>query len=130
MNPRHLRWLSRTRPPAARTGSWRLTRGPTSAGRALHLAHDCLHAWKLGAHGRVFELLVGELVADVLEHTGGTVRLTLFYEEGLLRCAIEEDDPGRTGERGLYLVAQLSCCWGSTCTPAGKATWFELPVRS
>ncbi|MFI9550180.1 ATP-binding protein [Nonomuraea endophytica] len=130
MNARQWRWLSRiprslTKPAIARTGSWRLTRSAISADTALHLTRDCLLDWKLGAHGRVFEVLVGELVTNAR----GTIRLTLFYEEGLLRCAVEDDAPQGGGEQELYLVSQLSCCWGSTCTPAGKAIWFELPIQ-
>ncbi|MFC7722654.1 hypothetical protein [Nonomuraea recticatena] len=46
---------------------------------------------------------------------------------GLLRPgrAREYDETGR----GLYLVEQLACCWGSARTARGKAVWFELSVR-
>ncbi|MBB5081763.1 ATP-binding protein [Nonomuraea endophytica] len=131
MNARQWRRLSRilrslTKPAIARTGSWRLTRSAISADRALYLTRHCLLEWNLGSHGRVFEVLVGELVT----HARGTIRLTLFYEEGLLRCAVEDDAPQGGSEQELYLVAQLSCCWGSTRTSAGKAIWFELPVHT
>ncbi|MFD1933281.1 MULTISPECIES: hypothetical protein [Nonomuraea] len=36
------------------------------------------------------ELLVGELVANSLQHTQEMIRLTLFFEDGLLRCEVED----------------------------------------
>ncbi|GAA2694840.1 hypothetical protein GCM10010412_087240 [Nonomuraea recticatena] len=98
-------------------------------------------AWRLDSDRMVIELLVSELVTNALQHTAGTVRLALRFEDDLLRCEVEDTDagtaslrPGRAREydetgRGLYLVEQLACCWGSARTARGKAVWFELSVR-
>jgi len=43
-----------------------------------------------------------------------------------IRMAGENDEGGR----GLYLVDQLAERWGSRPTDAGKAVWFEIPIRA
>ncbi|GAA3467654.1 hypothetical protein GCM10018965_022070 [Nonomuraea roseola] len=98
-------------------------------------------AWRLDSDCVVIELLVSELVTNALQHTEGTIRLALCFEDGLLRCEVEDTEadtaslrPGPAREydesgRGLHLVEELACCWGSARTARGKAVWFELSVR-
>ena len=107
-----------------------------SVPQARHLTRACLADWGLHEHSTVAELLVSELVTNALRHSRGTIRLVLSFQDGLLRCEVEDADPflpracrARDDEergRGLHLLELLSCCWGSARTSEGKAVWFEL----
>ncbi|MEQ4715074.1 ATP-binding protein [Nonomuraea sp. B19D2] len=123
---------------ARRTASWWLSPDLGSVRSARRLTREKLADWGLEDQIEVAELLVSELVANALEHAYGQVRLSFCAEDGLLRCAVEDENPElpsmRTadvdaeGGRGLFLVDALSGSWGGVRTPRGKALWFELPV--
>jgi hypothetical protein len=131
------RWV---RAPSANTVSWSLPSHSTSVPRARRLTRARLASWDLEGLGDVAELLVSELVTNALCHAQGAIRLTLSFEDGLLRCEVE--DAGTAvpevrdvrvydeGGRGLHLLEMLSCCWGTTRTHAGKVVWFELQVAA
>ncbi len=107
-----------------------------SVPQARHLTRACLADWGLHEHSTVAELLVSELVTNALRHSRGTIGFALSFQDGLLRCEVEDADPSlprvhraRDDEergRGLHLLELLSCCWGSARTTDGKAVWFEL----
>ncbi|MFC7723282.1 ATP-binding protein [Nonomuraea recticatena] len=121
----------------ARTASWRLAPELVSVPRSRCLTRARLARW--GLRDQTAELLVSELVTNAVCHGRGPVLLTLFAEDGLLRCevgdaedtlpemrsAYKDDESGR----GLFLLDMLSCCWGTDRTSAGKVVWFELPVK-
>lgn len=108
--------------------------------QARHLTRACLADWGLHEHSTVAELLVSELVTNALCHSRGTIRLVLSFQDGLLRCEVEDADPSlpracraRDDEergRGLHLLELLSCCWGSARTSEGKTVWFELTANA
>ncbi|WP_406317886.1 ATP-binding protein [Streptosporangium sp. NBC_01639] len=126
--------------PSGQEAPWTLPPEPCSVPRARHLVRDWLAARGLDGQTEVAELLASELVTNALRHARGTIRLALFFEDGLLRCEVEDGNPalprpGRAheddeGGRGLHLLELLSCCWGSAWTPMGKAVWFELPTHA
>ncbi|MER5648459.1 ATP-binding protein [Streptosporangium sp. NPDC002524] len=113
-----------------------------SVPQARHLTRACLADWGLHEHSTVAELLVSELVTNALRHSRGTIRFALSFQDGLLRCEVEDADPdsllpracrARDDEergRGLHLLELLSCCWGSARTTDGKAVWFELTTAN
>ncbi|MGJ6960971.1 ATP-binding protein [Streptosporangium sp. G11] len=113
----------------------------SSVPQARHLTRAYLADWGLREeHSTVAELLVSELVTNALRHSRGTIKLALSFEDGLLRCEVEDADPflpracrARDDEergRGLHLLELLSCCWGSARTSEGKAVWFELTANA
>ncbi|MEU4533535.1 ATP-binding protein [Streptosporangium sp. NPDC023825] len=114
-----------------------------SVPQARHLTRACLADWGLHEeHSTVAELLVSELMTNALRHSRGTIRFALSFQDGLLRCEVEDADPdsrlprvcrARDDEergRGLHLLELLSCCWGSARTTDGKAVWFELVANA
>lgn len=131
------RWV---RSSSTHTVAWSLPSNSSSVPRARRLTRARLSAWDLGGLSDVAELLVSELVTNALCHAAGTVRLSLSFEDGLLRCEVEDADTTvpqvrdvkmyDEGGRGLHLLDMLSCCWGSTRTAGGKIVWFELPVSA
>ncbi|GAA4231082.1 hypothetical protein FHR32_004866 [Streptosporangium album] len=126
--------------PGSQQVSWLLPPVPSSVPRARHLARDWLAGRDLDGQAGIVELLVSELVTNALHHARGTIRLALLFEDGLLRCEVEDDSPALPrpcrareddeGGRGLHLLELLSCCWGSAGTAMGKAVWFELPTHA
>ncbi|MGW4756228.1 ATP-binding protein [Streptomyces chartreusis] len=86
------------------------------------------------------EQLVGELVANALQHAGGqVVGLRLALQPDRLRAEVRDPSralpcvippsPTANSGRGIYLVDQLSCRWGADVLPKGKYVWFELAVE-
>jgi hypothetical protein len=124
--------------PGAGLASWSLPPTSFSAGRARRLAHARLIGWGLDGFTDMVGLLVSELVSNALRHAPGPIRLTLWLTDGTLRCEVVDTstelpsmrdcDPYDEGGRGLLLLDMLTCCWGSTRMPDGKAVWFELPT--
>ncbi|TDU04097.1 hypothetical protein EDD99_2551 [Streptomyces sp. 846.5] len=118
----------------------RLPSGPASSARARRLVRSALDTWGLGGLGEVAEQLVGELVANVVRHTGGrSFGLRLVRRPGSIRFEVRdpsralpclimgdaEDDAGR----GLRLVDVMSDRWGADLLSRGKSVWFELRSR-
>ncbi|MFJ6213091.1 ATP-binding protein [Streptomyces sp. NPDC092296] len=118
----------------------RLPARPESAAEARRLTRSVLGLWGLAAQMEVAELLVGELVTNAVQHTGGrTVGVRLARRPGWLRvevrdpsralpCLIRAEPDADTG-RGLVLVDALSERWGADLLSRGKGVWFELRVR-
>ncbi|WP_336212666.1 ATP-binding protein [Nonomuraea sp. LPB2021202275-12-8] len=121
--------------------SWTFPPEAASVPRARHRARAQVGRWGFHDQAEVVELLVSELVTNALRHGRGGIRLGLTFEDGLLRCEVEDEAvkppsvrPVRADDtqgRGLHLVDMLACCWGSDVTARGKTVWFELavPVR-
>ncbi|MDX3109122.1 hypothetical protein [Nonomuraea angiospora] len=117
-----------------RSVSWLLWARPSAVPSARRMTAVRLSAWGLCEHTGNADLLVGALVADALRHATARVRLSLWFEDDLLRCEIEDDRPTLAftasrhkatdhGDHGHNpLLARLACCWGV----AGKVVWFEL----
>ncbi|MCX2948907.1 ATP-binding protein [Lentzea sp. NEAU-D7] len=81
-------------------------------------------------------LVVTELVSNVLDHTPGTGRLRIFRYYAPCDIKIEVDDSspaqpvrgrsrlGGTRGRGIVVVDNLACEWGSRPLPDGGKTVF------
>lgn len=109
---------------------------PASARQARAFVDSALAGAGLAHLAPAATLLVSELVANAVLHTG--TPLEVVVEAGHDRARIEVHDgnpqlPARkhysnlsaTG-RGLLLVERLAASWGAEPTAAGKVVWFEL----
>ena len=117
---------------------------PTAASvpAARRLVRLLLQSW--GARQDVDDaaLLLTELVANAVDHVGGTACLTieLTFSEDWLRVAVVDCSPTRPAVlvpdqdrargRGLHMVEVLADRWGCEDHRGGKRVWFELrPAR-
>ncbi|MEV6037988.1 hypothetical protein AB0L65_43040 [Nonomuraea sp. NPDC052116] len=114
-----------------RSASWLLSARPSAVPSARRMTAVRLTAWGLCEHAKNADLLVAALVADALRHATAKVRLSLWVEDDLLRCEIEDDRSTlaftatcrKSADHGHNpVLARLACCWGV----AGKVVWFEL----
>ncbi|MEU0520467.1 SpoIIE family protein phosphatase [Streptosporangium sp. NPDC006007] len=112
----------------------RLPSDRRSAVRARRFVRATLTEWRLEAIADTAELLVGELVANAIEHGSGPVKLRLLRGPTLVcevadRSAVlptmREVGGDADSGRGLYLVNWLAHRWGSRPTPKGKVVWVE-----
>jgi anti-sigma regulatory factor (Ser/Thr protein kinase) len=111
---------------------------PQSAARARSLVMVACRRWSSTEISADAELVVTELVANAVRHTGTeiTVRLASLAGSGGLRVEVSDksvrpirprharalDESGR----GLFLVDVLSHQWGADATPTGKTVWAEI----
>ncbi|RZU33372.1 ATP-binding protein [Blastococcus saxobsidens] len=109
---------------------------------ARRLVRQLLQGWDARQDHDDAALLVTELVANVVDHVGGTSCLTLeaSYSEDWLRLAVvdcsptrpavQASDPESVRGRGLRMVEVLADRWGCEDHRDGKRVWFELrPAR-
>lgn len=88
------------------------------------------------------ELIVGELLANTVEHAPGLVHLTVDWSDdhpllivrdngpGLRSLAAELPDVYSEGNRGLYLIKTLAVSWSIENSASGATTLsVVLPVR-
>ncbi|MFE6056932.1 ATP-binding protein [Kitasatospora sp. NPDC056446] len=114
---------------------------PESARPARRLVAAALTAWSAGELRDVAELLVSELVANAVRHTGCTrisvsvnrrktsVWVGVRDSSRALPCRTEPKCEAESGY-GLGLVETLSSCWGVAWAPRGKWVWFELRMAA
>jgi serine phosphatase RsbU (regulator of sigma subunit) len=122
--------------PGPRTARRRFRGDAASAPAARRFAGDVLTAWGQHALREDACLLLGEVVANAVQHTVGDVDVRITLRERL-RVDVHDnshqhptkhrlDGDSETG-RGLHLVEHLTHAWGSTPLPGtGKTVWFEL----
>ncbi|MFF3750607.1 SpoIIE family protein phosphatase [Streptomyces sp. NPDC002018] len=117
--------------------TWSLPDDPQSAGTARKFVGEQLAAWDLEDLAATTELLVSELIANVVRHARGPVRLRLLHSTTLV-CEVYDGSPTTPrirratetdeGGRGLQMVAALSEHWGTRYTATGKCIWTEQPL--
>ncbi|GII71018.1 hypothetical protein Sme01_34940 [Sphaerisporangium melleum] len=120
--------------PAGDVASWPLREEATAAGQARGHVRDQLASWGLEELTVTTELLASELVANVVRHAKGPIRLRLLRGE-VLTCEVSDGSLSTPrirrssetdeGGRGLQLVAALSSRWGTRYTATGKCIWTE-----
>ncbi|MCA0145914.1 ATP-binding protein [Blastococcus sp. LR1] len=105
---------------------------------ARRLVRDLLQAWGARQDHDDAMLLVTELVANVVDHVGGSDCLTLeaTYSEDWLRLGVIDCSPTRPAVqnldldsprgRGMRMVEVLADRWGCEDHRGGKRVWFEL----
>jgi anti-sigma regulatory factor (Ser/Thr protein kinase) len=121
-----------------------------AAAGARAVVEDCIRAWRVPVDADAAVLLTSELVTNAVTHgspsaAGTFVLLTVAWDAAGLRVDVHDgsgelpmlDEPvldvtaaeAETG-RGLLLVTALSAEWGFYRTPAGKAVYFTLELKS
>jgi len=129
--------------PATRTLHLTVDGSASAPRRARRLARERLASLVSAETMNEVELIVGELVANSIDHggvlAGETIEVGLELREGLVR--IEVRDEGFEGFRpalvrppsagvaghGLVIVDSLADRWGIRRHGAGTVVWAELP---
>jgi anti-sigma regulatory factor (Ser/Thr protein kinase) len=113
---------------------------PASAGQARRFVESVLTG-RLEHLAYGATMLVSELVANAVLHTGTPIEVVVCPEEGRVRIEVHDGSPqlpirkhysnmSGTG-RGLLLVERMASEWGSDRTDdGGKVVWFELDGRA
>ncbi len=113
---------------------------PASAGQARRFVESVLEDGDLDHLAYPATMLVSELVANAVLHTGTAIEVVVCPEPDAVRVEVHDGSPqlpirkhysnmSGTG-RGLLLVERMASEWGSDRTAEGKMVWFELDGRS
>lgn len=113
---------------------------PLSAGQARSFVESALAGAGLDHLAYAATLLVSELVANAVLHTGTPLEVVVETGEDRVRIEVHDGNPqlpvrkhysslSGTG-RGLLLVERMAADWGAERTPVGKKVWFQLDGRS
>ncbi|HVL06548.1 MAG TPA: ATP-binding protein [Acidimicrobiales bacterium] len=117
-----------------------LPSAPISASKARAFVESALAGAGLEHLAYTATLLVSELVANAVLHSGTPLEVVVQCGDGRARIEVHDGNPALpvrkhysnlsgTG-RGLLLVERLASGWGSERTAGGKLVWFELDARS
>ena len=111
-----------------------------SARDARRFVEDVLDGAGLGHLAYAGTLLVSELVANAILHTGtpfdvvitpGADRVRIEVHDGSPELPVRKHYSNLSGTgRGLLLVEEMAAGWGAEHTSRGKVVWFELDGRS
>jgi len=109
---------------------------PASAGAARRFVESVLAASELDHLTYPATMLVSELVANAILHTGTPLvvviapegdRVRVEVHDGSTRLPVRKHYSNMSGTgRGLMLVDRMATEWGSDRTDDGKVVWFEL----
>ena len=113
---------------------------PASAGQARRFVESVLEEGGLDHLAYSATMLVSELVANAVLHTGTSIEVVVCPERERVRVEVHDgsrqlpirkhySNMSGTG-RGLLLVERMASDWGSDRTADGKVVWFELDGRS
>lgn len=110
---------------------------PASAGEARRFVESALADSDLDHLTYAATMLVSELVANAVLHTGTSIEVVICPEADGVRIEVHDGSPqlpirkhysnmSGTG-RGLLLVERMATTWGSDRKDGGgKVVWFEL----
>jgi len=113
---------------------------PVSAGVARRFVDAALSGPELFPILDAAALLVSELVANAVLHSGTPPEVVVAVDGLRVRVEVHDGSPrlpvrknysmmSGTG-RGLVLVDRMSSRWGADSTPTGKVVWFELDAAT
>ena len=113
---------------------------PVSAGRARAFVESVLADAGLDHLAYTATLLVSELVANGILHSGTPLEVVVRCGDERARIEVHDGNPqlpvrkhysnmSGTG-RGLMLVERMADDWGADRTAGGKVVWFELDGAS
>ncbi|MFJ4984447.1 ATP-binding SpoIIE family protein phosphatase [Streptomyces sp. NPDC088732] len=135
--PRQLRVLAaRTRTLDTTTvATWDLAADPAAVSAARRHVTAQLTDWGLDDATPTTVLIVSELVTNAIRHAQPPLHLRLIRCDACLTCEVTDGSTttphlrrARTldeGGRGLFIVAQLTCRWGTRHHAHGKTIWAE-----
>lgn len=93
-------------------------------------------AWGVPVDPPLLALLVGEVVANAMEHGEPPIMVVVDWDEHRLRVEVSDasaETPVRrtpsdddADGRGIWLVDRDATAWGVEGRDHGKAVWFEL----
>ena len=110
---------------------------PASAGMARRFVEGAVTGAGLAGLAYTATLLVSELVANAVLHTGDTpIEVVVRATGDRVRVEVHDGSPvlpvrknysnmSGTG-RGLMLVERMAAEWGAEPTTSGKVVWFEV----
>ena len=113
---------------------------PASAGKARAFVESVLAGAGLDHLAYTATLLVSELVANAILHSGTPLEVVVRCGDDRVRVEVHDGNPqlpvrkhysnmSGTG-RGLLLVERMAAGWGTDRTAGGKVVWFELDGAS
>jgi len=113
---------------------------PSSARDARRFVESALTDAGLEAVAYTATILVSELVANAVLHTGTPVEVVVAEGADQVRIEVHDGSPALpvrknysnmsgTG-RGLMMVERLATAWGAEAEPTGKIVWFQLDVST
>ncbi|MGP3917247.1 ATP-binding protein [Nonomuraea sp. 10N515B] len=113
---------------------WDLPADPAVVARIRTEVTKQLAAWNLEELTFNTELIFSELVTNAIRYGTEPIQARLILDRRLI-CEVSDASetsprPRRAadtdeGGRGLFLVAQLTECWGTRYTRRGKVIWAE-----
>ena len=119
----------------------KLTATLAAPARARQIVADALNAWQIPPSVvRDAELIVSELAANAVQHTGSpSVRVFCLRGDHLVRIAVHDfsreqpmvvvtDSLDDERGRGMRLVAAYALRWGVDAAIVGKVVWAELAI--
>ena len=129
--------VARTTPEAVPRMARREFPGDLSSARpARRWVREVLEDWCLLELEDLVQPVVGELIANALEHAGTSIDVRLLGFEQRLTVEVSDHDPrgvrmtatSPTDERhrGLLIVDRMASRWGSRSTSHGKVVWAEF----
>ncbi len=109
---------------------------PASASEARRFVDEALSGPQVLPLSYAATLLVSELVANAVLHSGTPLEVVVAVDGAQVRVEVHDGSPrmpvrkqysnlSGTG-RGLVLMDRMSSRWGAEPTARGKVVWFEL----
>jgi anti-sigma regulatory factor (Ser/Thr protein kinase) len=113
---------------------------PASAAEARRFVESVMSTAHLDNLAYTATMLVSELVANAILHTGTPLEVVVCPEPDSVRIEVHDgsaqlpirkhySNMSGTG-RGLLLVERMASEWGADRTTAGKVVWFQLDSTS
>jgi anti-sigma regulatory factor (Ser/Thr protein kinase) len=113
---------------------------PSSAAQARRFVESVCSTSNLDHLAYTATMLVTELVANAVLHTGTPIVVVVRPDVDHIRVEVHDGSPqlpvrkhystmSGTG-RGLLLVERMASGWGASLTAGGKIVWFELDGTS
>lgn len=115
--------------PTDRLQMTRLAPELASARAARGLIDVACAAWDLPDLRHPARLVISELAANVVQHAGTEMTVTVWRRRAGLHLTVHDGDPRLpqlAAGHGMRIVDTLSAAWGAAATAGGKAVWATV----